>query len=633
MATIANLEGLLAGIGLETPVPQYQAADILAKPIDIYRSYLAAFLSSALTLDAAMVYEAINVTSDVSRSDLDVVIPRLKLETADVRRDLRSVNLPRLLLPYISSRGASYGQETSHGLKDPLAPEKGRKKVVVEFSSPSVSIDFNDTHLRSTIVGSFVANLYECMGWDVVRLNYLGDWGKPIGLLAVGWQRYGSEDALKEDPIGHLFDVCSKISEDFKPEQQASKKAKEDGLDTAGIEGQGIYAERDAFFKMMEEGDEEALALWKQFRDITISDLESAYKRMGVRFDEYVGESQVKPETMAEVEAVLKEKGVLEESNGSWIIDFPKHGGKKGLGIAIIRGRTGSSTYLLRDIAAVIDRERAYGFDKMLYVVSIRQETHFSKIFTALDLMGRSDLLDKLQHVSIGRIQGISERIKDAHTLGAILDQSAQLIRDAMATGKETSHGGESGTPPAEEVVAAVAVGDSITVGALFGQDMAHKRISSSVFDVRRMASLDGNTGQGLQASHTQLALVIRKLKEQIAGTPETDQAPPEYDSLQKNEAVDLLRLMAQYPDVTTSAFRSLEPHAILSYLYRLNDAIHSCINPSDGEEEGGDAPTEAASTVEPESVGEQKAFLSLYENACQVLENGLQLLSIPTVA
>ena len=545
-----------------------------------------------------------------------------------------SKTLPRLLLPYIGSRKADYGRDVSQGLRDPADPCKGRKKIIVEFSSPNVANDFNDAHLRSTLIGAFVSNMYECMGWDVVRLNYLGDWGKQIGLLAVGWQRFGLEDDLEgPDPLGHLLGVSSKIEEEFKPELLASKKAKEEGLNTAEIEGQGIFAERDAFFKRMEEGDEAALALWKRFRAITISDLTMAYQRLGIKFDEYAGESQVKPETVAEVESVLKEKGVLEESDGSWIVDFAKHGAKNGLGTTIIRGRTGSTTYLLRDIAAALDRERAYGFDKMVYVVSARQETHFLQLFAALDLLGRSDLRENVQRVSFGRIQGLSEHLKDARSLSAILDGSVRLMQDAVAADAATEgDAGEEGKADGETTAAVVR--DAAVVSAILAQDMFGKRGHPSVFDPRHMTLFDAHTGPKLQVCYAQLSAAITGLSAQEG----VEAAEVDYDSLQGEDAADMLRLMAQYPDVIALTFKLLEPHTLLTYLFRLGDCVSASLigaGPDGGEgEEGEEAGSSSpAPAQEAPSAGEKKARLVLYENARQVLENGMKLLGFPIVA
>lgn len=146
------------------------------------------------------------------------------------------LSLPRLILPYIFQRQQSYGNNPDVGLRNDAAPDQGRKKVILEFSSPNIAKEFHAGHLRSTIIGAFIARLYETMGWDVVKVNYLGDWGKQFGLLAVGWQRFGSEEELAREPLKHLLDVYARINKVFKPEQDESKKARDEGRDTADIE-------------------------------------------------------------------------------------------------------------------------------------------------------------------------------------------------------------------------------------------------------------------------------------------------------------------------------------------------------------------------------------------------------------
>ncbi len=186
-----------------------------------------------------------------------------------------------------------YGVDTSLGLRD--GPESGQKKILVEFSSPNIARDFTAAHLRSTILGAFVANLYEAMGWDVVRINYLGDWGKHLGLLGLGWQKYGSEEILNEqtDQFKYIHDLYTKMEDELQPEQEARKKARDDRQDTVVLETQGLFAERDVNFKRMEDGEPDAIALWKTLRDISIEYYVEAYARLNITFDEYSGESQV----------------------------------------------------------------------------------------------------------------------------------------------------------------------------------------------------------------------------------------------------------------------------------------------------------------------------------------------------
>ena len=278
-------------------------------------------------------------------------------------------------------------------------------KVIVEFSSPNIAKKFHAGHLRSTIIGGFLSNLYEGLGYDVVRLNYLGDWGRQYGLLACGWKRYGSEDAFAEDPIGHLFDIYVRISADFQPEEEAFEAATERGEDTSVLETQGLLGDAKAYFKRMEDGDEDALDLWRRFRNLSMERYKETYARLNIHFTDYSGESQVRQETMTWAEHVLQATGILEPDNGAMIVDFKKHGAKK-LHVAIIRNRNGTSNYLLRDIGAAIQRAETYQFDLMLYVVMSEQETHLNRLFKSLELMGDTyeELSTRMRHVTFGKV-------------------------------------------------------------------------------------------------------------------------------------------------------------------------------------------------------------------------------------
>ncbi|KAF7547998.1 hypothetical protein G7Z17_g7339 [Cylindrodendrum hubeiense] len=522
--------------------------------------------------------------------------------------------LPRLLLPYIRDRKSLYGHDLSQGLRDPTLPDQGKKKVIVEFSSPNVATDFDGNHLRSTFLGAFVANIYEAMGWEVVRLNYLGDWGKQIGLLSAGYEKFSSDEKLQNGGINHLLEIYAKIEELFRPEQDAREKAKQDKQNTADIEGKGIFAQRDSIVKSLEDGDEAALALWQRFRDITIDELNLGYGRLGVKFDEYWGESEVKPKTIVEVEDTLKEKGVLEESDGSWMVDFVKHAGKKGLGTQIVRGRDGSTRYLLRDIAGALDRSRKFEFDKMIYVVSSRQDNYFQQLFTSLELMGLSDLKQKLQHVNFGSIQGLKGSL-----LSNILNQCAIGIHDALREEHGDSDIDSDGVG---------SISDMSLVSGLLAQDMSGRRGHSYTFDPKKIASSSSHTGLVLQACHRVLNASIDKLN-----TSDVEAAEVDYTALSDDDSADLLRLMAQFPDVVAATYKSLEPHTLLSYLYKVVSSLSILGEGEDEEFEGeGDegGPSEAC---EKPSLEEKKAQLFLYQNAQQVLENGMRLLGFPVAS
>ncbi|KAL0933847.1 arginyl-trna synthetase [Colletotrichum truncatum] len=624
MATLSinGLQSSLERLSLDTPLPSFPVADVLVRPLDIFRSYIAQIVAEIAECDPALAYDAVQTTATIAMGDLAVILPRLKIKAnADVAAKLLDkqfpksplytfpfvdgihirifsspFTLPRLLLPFIADRKELYGGDKSFGQRDASSPDLGRQKVVIDFSSPNIASQFEGRHLRSTINGAAIANLYEQMGWEVVRLNYLGDWGQQVALLAVGWDRFGSEEEFQKDPIRHLLDVYGKIEEAFKPELEASHKAKLDNKSTAEIESQGIYAERNAFFKRLEDGDADAMALWKKFRDVYVEDYTKAYARLGIKFDEYHGESQVTSESIAQVEAVLKDKGVLEESEGSWIIDFKKHGAK-GLSTAVLRKRTGTTMYLLRDIANVLDLEKKHSFDKMIYVVASEQDGHFARVIKAIELMGLVELAKKLQHVGFGKVQDLSAQLGNAHLLGDMLDQCAAAVKDAMTADQNSE------APPA--------AAEPFGITSLIAQDMHTKRSNGYSFDSKKMTEFEGETGAALQLAYTRLSLTLKEL-----GADPTAVTAVDYTLLQEEEYTNLLRLMAQYPDVINAAYKSLEPSAVLSFLYRLAEQLIECLDFDEDEEAAEGPEIDLARAV-------------LYENARQVLENGMKVLGI----
>ncbi|ORY58581.1 arginyl-tRNA synthetase [Pseudomassariella vexata] len=601
---------------------------------------IAGLLASGLGCDAGTAYEAINLATDLELGDLFVILPKLKLQglppAAECIRNLPNSplfstpyvdgvqlrfffgnrKLASLLLPYIAERNTSYGRKDVLGLRDSTDPGAGKKRIVVEFSSPNIPGKFNGNHLRSTLLGQFVANIYESMGWEVVRLNYLGDWGKPYALFAVGWERFGDEEKLQQDPLGHILEVYTKIEDEFKPEMDASRQAKKDGHSTEDIESKGIFAERDEIFRKMEAGDEKTLALWQRLRDYAIGSLGTAYQRLGIEFTEYDGESQVKSETMDEIEAKLRDNGVYEESDGSWVINFDKHG-VKGLGTQIIRGRTGSSTYLLRDIAAVLDRDKKYNFDEMIYVVSSRQNSHFLQVFKALELIGRADLAGKLRHESFGEIRGLTDHLHKPLLLGNILDECGDIM---CGVAKK-----DLGDDISEHALAVM--GDPTAIAGLVAQDMFGKRAQGYIFTPGRMTSLEGESGLKLQQHHLLLSSAISELRAQV----EVMATELNYAALEDEGSTNLLRILAQYPDVTAATYKSLEPHALLTYLSRLADAITDILGEeSDDEYEDEAGPSDAQATEDGPEV--LKVKLALYESAKVVLEGGMGLLGFPVV-
>jgi len=474
---------------------------------------------------------------------------------------------PRLFLPYIIDRSGSYGRGVSFGPRVSMADGLSRPRVVVEFSSPNTPSSFEGKHLRSTIVGAFIANLHEWMGWDVVRLNYLGDWGKPIGLLGVGWERFGSEDAYKLEPLGHLMQIYHHIHKLFAPEHTAWQKARDNTLhgkiaenekDQTQIESEGLYAERNEFFKRMENGEAKAIDLWKRVREESVKRYVQLYAQLGITFDDYSGESQISHEAMMQVEKLLKSKGLCAESGGSLIVDLKKYK----LDVGIIRDRTGSRTYLLRDIAAVLERSKKYSFDKMLYVVA-GHNVHFGRVTKVLELLDMKELADKLQHVQLSEKSALVDKLGPENaTLEGILFRCHQATFKSLQSSQNKAAALEN----TEQVTATVGV------SALIAQELSTKRLHEHIFDLSSMASVEPATGLSLRWLHA-------KLLNTIANCPkEADITGKDWAKLEDDE-INLLRLLIQWPDIVQSAYRSLEPSGVVAYLRSISCDLISCFD------------------------------------------------------
>lgn len=310
----------------------------------------------------------------------------------------------------------------------PINTGKGQR-VIVEFSSPNIAKPFHAGHLRSTIIGGFLANLHEACGWDTIRMNYLGDWGKQFGILSVGFKRFGNEEELVKDPIHHLYNVYVAINKVITEEKEIEeKKSKEAGVKQT-YNGPTDDEAR-AFFAKMEDGDVEAVALWKRFRELSIEKYKDTYARLNINYDVYSGESQVSKKAMDTVSRLMKEKGVSEESEGALIVDFAKHGQKK-LGKAIVQKKDGTSLYLTRDIGAAMERYEKYKFDKMIYVVACQQDLHLQQLFKILNMLDL-EWAKKCQHVNFGMVLGMSTRKGTVVFLDDILQEAKERMHDVM---------------------------------------------------------------------------------------------------------------------------------------------------------------------------------------------------------
>ncbi|GAA5895205.1 hypothetical protein JCM5296_002013 [Sporobolomyces johnsonii] len=417
------------------------------------------------------------------------------------------------------------------------------KSVVVEFSSPNIAKPFHAGHLRSTIIGAFLANLHEANGYDVLRMNYLGDWGKQFGILAVGFERYGSEEKLAEDAITHLYEVYVKINKDGETDESIHDRARE-------------------FFVKMEAGDEAAVGLWKKFRDLSIVKYKDTYARLNIYFDVYSGESQVSQASQTAALDQLQASGIVEESQGALIVDLTKYKLEK----TVVRKKDGTSVYITRDIGGAVERYDKYKFDKMIYVVASQQDLHLAQFFKVLDLMGY-EWSKTLQHVNFGMVQGMSTRKGTAVFLEDILNESKRVMHEQMQKNEAKYNAVDD-----PEYTS-----DALGITAVKIQDMSGKRINDYAFKWERMTSFEGDTGPYLQYAHVRLSSVERKNAPEVVLPPPAERPTAiDVSLLTEPKAREIVVLISTYPDVVRAALKSLEPSTICTFAFRLCHAISS---------------------------------------------------------
>ncbi|KAJ5108117.1 Arginine--tRNA ligase cytoplasmic [Penicillium angulare] len=622
-------------------VSKYPSCFPTLNPMDIYREHIATKLSEATDIDAELIYGRLAWTNTLDKGDLALPVAalRIKKKPQELCEELAAkfpesdlvlpptANGPHLsffckpqplaktVLGRVLTEKAAYGTNGNIGLKDPSDPSKGQKRIIIEFSSPNIAKPFHAGHLRSTIIGGFLANLYTVLGWDVIKMNYLGDWGKQYGLLANGFKYFGNEEALQKDPINHLFEVYVKVnglvSEQDVPikamkEQIKLKKEKNEDVSSEEAElaklvdvSEDEKARR--YFKSMEDSEPEALALWRRFRDLSIAKYKQTYARLNIDFDVYSGESQVKNESMTNAYKTMESAGVAEKSEGAVIADFTKHGAKK-LGKAIIVRKDGTPLYLTRDIGAITERDEAYHFDKMIYVVAAQQDLHLAQLFKITELMGRKDLSDRCEHINFGMVHGMSTRKGTVKFLDDILRDVGDKMHDVM----------KSNDVKYQQVENPVQTADTLGITAVMVQDMTGKRVNGYTFNLEAMTSFEGDTGPYLQYAHARLCSMGRK-----SGLDLDDLASANFDLLTEQHATDLIRLLASWPDVLVNTYKTLEPVTVLSYLFRMTHMLSSSYD------------VLKVIGSEPDV---KKARMALYAAARQVLHNGMRVLGLNPV-
>lgn len=414
------------------------------------------------------------------------------------------------------------------------------KTIVIDYSSPNIAKPFHVGHLRSTVIGNALYNIYKALGYNCVGVNHLGDWGTQFGKLIVAYKKWGDKETVEREDIKELSRIYVKFHEEAEKDPSLNDEARH-------------------WLVKMQEGDSEALELWKWFVDISMKEFNRIYDRLHISFDSYAGESFYNDKMQAVVDE-LKEKNLLKESEGAQIVDLEEYN----MPPCLILRSDGGTLYPTRDIAAALYRKKTYNFYRDIYVTALDQNLHFAQWFKVLELMGYDWAKDELVHVPFGLVSLGDGKLstRKGHVV---------LMEDILNAAVEKTSGiieeKNPDLPNKEEI------SEQVGIGAVIFNDLYNSRIKNVVFDLERMLSFEGETGPYVQYTHARACSILRK-----AGVEK-----PEKDidcSLISDEAsVNICKVLSDLPSKLVDAADKYEPYILTRHIVEICKAFNKFYN------------------------------------------------------
>ena len=552
--------------------------------------------------------EAVAAQAGISASDLKVEAPprpdlgdlavgcfaiakARKQNPAEVARAIAAAFQPTELLasataagPFVNfraARTATYRWLIDSALRSRLIPGDigAGKTICIDYGSPNISKHLAYHHIRGTTIGHALAQTFRALGYRVVGINFLGDWGTTHGMLLAAWQRWGPVEPCDVSALNALYVKFRAAS------------AEDPSLEQLGR----------AWFKRLEDGDPEARALWQQFRDVSWAEFQSVYEILGIEYDEVRGESAYEPD-MPRILAELAARGLTTESQGATVVELPDE--KTPI---LLRTRDGTTLYATRDVAAAEYRWVTFGFTRSLYVVDRGQALHFRQLFKLLERMGH-DWAKRCEHVPYGLVKIDNQRA--ATRLGnVVLMREVFTIAETMVRSVIAENNPEM--PPDRIAEVARQVG----IGAIVFANLAPQREKDIDFDLDHAVSLDGDSGPYLQYSHARCASIARKGGGAVASLDGVDLARLSHDA-----EWAVARKLLDFPDVVVRSADASEPHVICHYLLTLAAEFSRWYTAGNGD---------AALRVLCDDPATRRARLALVGAVQATLRDGLAMLGI----
>lgn len=409
------------------------------------------------------------------------------------------------------------------------------KTVLVDFSSPNIAKPFHIGHLRSTVIGNSICRIYKSLGYNVVGINHLGDYGTQFGKLIVAYRKWGDDDLIAREPIKTLLDLYTRFHQEAEKDESLNDEARE-------------------AFRLLENGSKDELALWEKFRELSLAEFSRVYELLGIKFDSFAGESFYQDKLPAVID-LLNQKHLLEKSEGASVVNLEDYG----LGYVMIAKSDGSSLYATRDLATAIYRKEHYDFYLNIYVVASQQNLHFKQWKKVLSLVGYEWEQDCV-HVPFGLVSleegTISTRSGRVVFLEDVLNNAIEKTKGIMLS-KNNS------LPELDQVARQVGI------GAVMFQELHNNRIKDYVFSWDKVLNFDGETGPYVQYTHARACSILKNSSDVINADT------IDFSLLTSDSAYTLLRLISQCPDIIQDAASKFEPSLITRHLIEIAKAFN----------------------------------------------------------
>ena len=450
------------------------------------------------------------------------------------------------------------------------------KNIVIDYSAPNIAKPFHIGHLRSTVIGGALYKIYKFLGYNVVGINHLGDYGTQFGKLIEGYKRWGNEYNIEEDPINELTKIYVRINALCKEDESVLEECRNN-------------------FKKLEDGDEYCTNLWQKFRELSLKEFQRIYDLLNIEFDSLNGEAFY-ADKMQEVVDLLRKSGKLEESEGAEVINLED----KGMPPCLIIKSNGSTTYATRDLAAILYRARTYDFDKAIYVTSYEQILHFKQIFEVAKLLGLDKkYTDGLIHVPFGMVQLATGKMSTRE--GNII-KLEDLLNEAISRAREIIEEKNPDLKNKEEIA------KKVGIGAVIFNDLYNSRIKDEIFDWDTMLNFNGETGPYLQYMYVRTNSILEKVDHLPNGNEVN------YELLNDDASINLIKAIYNFTDSVKLAASKNEPYIISRYLINLAQLFSTFYN-------------ENKIIDEDEDIKQARVYLTYCTNV--VLKEGAALLGI----